>query len=388
MRSYAYRIPRMADAMVFGIASSVPLASRNATEGVCGLMDIYDILRKAVELKCSDVHISVGMPPAVRLNGSLMRISDEPLTSDQTQQFARALLNDEQWQVFQERGEIDFSLSIAGVHRFRVNAYKQRGSCSLAIRLVNLRIPSFEELGLPPVVQEFAYKKSGLVLVTGPTGSGKSTTLAAIVNKINMERAAHVITLEEPIEYLHRHQKSIVNQREVGSDTKSFAAGLRAALRQDPDVILIGEMRDLETISIALTAAETGHLVLSTLHTIGAAKTIDRIIDVFPPHQQQQVRFQLSTVLEGVISQQLIPRKDGTGRVAAVEVMVVTPAIRNLIREGKTYQITNVIQTGARLGMKTMDQALLELYSKGVISREDALVYSVDMEHMKALING
>ncbi|WP_092282070.1 type IV pilus twitching motility protein PilT [Caldicoprobacter faecalis] len=351
-------------------------------------MDIYDILRKAVELKCSDVHISVGMPPAVRLNGSLMRIADEPLTSDQTQQFARALLNDEQWEVFQEKGEIDFSLSIAGVHRFRVNAYKQRGSCSLAIRLVNSRIPSFEELGLPPVVQEFAYKKSGLVLVTGPTGSGKSTTLAAIVNKINMERAVHIITLEEPIEYLHRHQKSIVNQREVGSDTKSFAAGLRAALRQDPDVILIGEMRDLETISIALTAAETGHLVLSTLHTIGAAKTIDRIIDVFPPHQQQQVRFQLSTVLEGVISQQLIPQKDGSGRVAAVEVMVVTPAIRNLIREGKTYQITNVIQTGARLGMKTMDQALLELYSKGVISREDALVYSVDMEHMKALING
>ncbi|MCM8900920.1 type IV pilus twitching motility protein PilT [Caldicoprobacter algeriensis] len=351
-------------------------------------MDIYDILRKAVELKCSDVHISVGMPPAVRLNGSLMRISDEPLTSDQTQQFARALLNDEQWKVFQERGEIDFSLSIAGVHRFRVNAYKQRGSCSLAIRLVNSRIPSFEELGLPPVVQEFAYKKSGLVLVTGPTGSGKSTTLAAIVNKINMERAVHIITLEEPIEYLHRHQKSIVNQREVGSDTKSFAAGLRAVLRQDPDVILIGEMRDLETISIALTAAETGHLVLSTLHTIGAAKTIDRIIDVFPPHQQQQVRFQLSTVLEGVISQQLIPQKDGSGRVAAVEVMVVTPAIRNLIREGKTYQITNVIQTGARLGMRTMDQALLELYSKGVISKEDALVYSVDMEHMKALING
>jgi twitching motility protein PilT len=223
--------------------------------------------------------------------------------------------------------------------------------------------------------------------VTGPTGSGKSTTLAAIVNKINMERAAHVITLEEPIEYLHRHQRSIVNQREVGSDTRTFATGLRAALRQDPDVILIGEMRDLETISIALTAAETGHLVLSTLHTIGAAKTIDRIIDVFPPHQQQQVRFQLSTVLEGVISQQLIPRRDVPGRVAAVEVMVVTPAIRNLIREGKTYQITNVIQTGARLGMRTMDQALLELYRKGMISKEDALVYSVDMEHMRALMN-
>ena len=351
-------------------------------------MDIYEILKKAVELKCSDVHISAGMPPVVRKDGNLLPISGEPLSADQTHQFTRALLNDEQWEAFQDKGEIDFSLSIAGIHRFRVNAYKQRGSCSLAIRLVNLRIPDFEELGLPPVVQEFANRKSGLVLVTGPTGSGKSTTLAAIVNKINMERAAHIITLEEPIEYLHRHQKSIVNQREVGSDTRSFAAGLRAALRQDPDVILIGEMRDLETISTAITAAETGHLVLSTLHTIGAAKTIDRIIDVFPPHQQQQVRFQLSTVLEGVISQQLIPRKDAAGRVVAVEVMVVTPAIRNLIREGKTYQITNAIQTGARLGMRTMDQALLELYNKGLITKEDAVLYAVDAEHMKALING
>ncbi len=350
-------------------------------------MDIYEILKRAVELECSDVHISAGMPPVVRKDGNLMPISGEPLSADQTHRFARALLNDEQWEAFENKGEIDLSLSITGVHRFRVNAYKQRGSCSLAIRLVNLRIPDFEELGLPPVVQEFANRKSGLVLVTGPTGSGKSTTLAAIVNKINMERAAHIITLEEPIEYLHRHQKSIVNQREVGSDTRSFAAGLRAALRQDPDVILIGEMRDLETISIAITAAETGHLVLSTLHTVGAAKTIDRIIDVFPPHQQQQVKFQLSTVLEGVISQQLIPRKDSAGRVAAVEVMVVTPAIRNLIREGKTYQITNAIQTGARLGMKTMDQALLELYKKGLIAKEDALLYAVDTEHMKALLN-
>ena len=349
-------------------------------------MDIYEILKRAVELKCSDVHISAGMPPVVRKDGNLIPISGEPLSADQTQRFTRALLNDEQWKAFQDKGEIDFSLSITGVYRFRVNAYKQRGSCSLAIRLLNLRIPDFEELGLPRVVQEFANRKSGLVLVTGPTGSGKSTTLAAIVNKINTERTAHVITLEEPIEYLHRHQKSIVNQREVGSDTRSFAAGLRAALRQDPDVILIGEMRDLETISIAITAAETGHLVLSTLHTVGAAKTIDRIIDVFPPHQQQQIRFQLSTVLEGVKSQQLIPRKDTAGRVAAVEVMVVTPAIRNLIREGKIYQITNTIQTGARLGMRTMDQALMELYSKGLITKEDALLYAVDAEHIKALM--
>jgi len=350
-------------------------------------MDLYEILKKAVELECSDVHISAGIPPFVRKDGDLISLSGEPLSAEQTHQFARALLNDEQWHAFQDRGEIDFSLSIAGLCRFRVSAYRQRGSCSLAIRLINLKIPDFDELGLPPVVQEFARKKSGLVLVTGPTGSGKSTTLAAIVNKINMERAAHIITLEEPIEYLHCHHKSIVNQREVGSDTKSFATGLRAALRQDPDVILIGEMRDLETISIAITAAETGHLVLSTLHTIGAAKTIDRIIDVFPPYQQQQVKFQLSTVLEGVISQQLIPRKDSEGRVAAVEVMVVTPAIRNLIREGKTYQITNAIQTGARLGMRTMDQALLELYNKGLIAKEDVLLYAVDVQHMKALLN-
>jgi twitching motility protein PilT len=282
---------------------------------------------------------------------------------------------------------MDFSFSISGLHRFRINAFKQRGSYSLAIRLVNSRIPNFEELGLPPIVNEFTKKNSGLIIVTGPTGSGKTTTLASMINKINQERTTHIITLEEPIEYLHRHQRSIVNQREVGSDTKGYAPALRAALRQDPDIILIGEMRDLETIAIALTAAETGHLVFSTLHTVGAAKTIDRIIDVFPPYQQQQVRFQLSTVLQGVISQQLIPNEDGSGRVAAVEIMVITPAIQNLIRESKTHQIPNAIQTGARQGMKTMDQALIDLYREGYISKENAFLYAVDFEYMKNFIN-
>jgi len=349
-------------------------------------MDIYEILRKAVDVKCSDVHISVALPPIVRKNGKLKQLYSERLTPQQTLQFTKQLTNDKQWEILQERGEVDFSYSIAGFHRFRINAFRQRGSYSLVIRLINPDIPEFEELGLPEVIKKFTQKNNGLVLVTGPAGSGKSTTLACLIDRVNRERAAHIVTLEEPIEYLHRSQKSIVNQREIGSDTKSFAAALKAALRQDPDIILVGEMRDLETISIALTAAETGHLVFSTLHTIGTAKTIDRIIDVFPPHQQQQIRFQLSTVLEGVISQQLIPTSDATKRVPAVEVMVVTPAIRNLIREGKTYQIPNIIQTGARLGMKTMDQALLDLYRCGQISEEDAITYSVDVEHMRNLI--
>jgi len=349
-------------------------------------MDIFEILKRAVDEKCSDVHISVGLPPIIRKYGNLVQLYSERLTPQHTEHFARQLMTDKQWMSLQEKGEVDFSYSISGIHRFRINAFRQRGSYSLVVRLINPNIPEFKDLGLPEVIKEFTQKKNGLVLVTGPAGSGKTTTLACLIDMINRERAAHIITLEEPIEYLHRSRKSIVNQREIGSDTRSFAVALKAALRQDPDIILVGEMRDFETISIALTAAETGHLVISTLHTIGSAKTIDRIIDVFPPHQQQQIRFQLSTVLEGVVSQQLIPSKDGSSRVAAVEVMVVTPAIRNLIREGKTYQIPNIIQTGARLGMRTMDQALLELFKSGKISKENALTYSMDMEHMKNLV--
>jgi twitching motility protein PilT len=252
--------------------------------------------------------------------------------------------------------------------------------------LVASRIPDPEELGLPISVTELAKKNRGLILVTGPTGSGKSTTLASLINMINQQRGDHILTLEDPIEYLHRHNKSIVNQREIGHDSQSYANALRAALRQDPDVILVGEMRDLETISIAITAAETGHLVLSTLHTIGAAKTIDRVIDIFPPFQQQQIRVQMSTVLEAVISQQLIPKKDKQGRVAAIEVMIANPAIRNLIREGKSHQITSIIQTGMKYGMQTMDHSLADLYKKGVISREEAVMYAVDQDVLSRML--
>lgn len=256
----------------------------------------------------------------------------------------------------------------------------------MAIRIIPLRIPTIEELGLPPIVKELARLPRGLILVTGPTGSGKSTTLASMVNLINEERNCHILTLEDPIEYLHKHNKSIVNQREIGSDTNSFANALRAALRQDPDVILVGEMRDLDTISIALTAAETGHLVLSTLHTIGAAKTIDRIIDVFPPHQQQQVRIQFSSVIQAIISQQLLPRYNGDGRVAAFEIMVATPAIRNLIREEKIHQIDTLIQTSGKRGMQTMDNSLLELHNKGVISRDTVLNQAVNLDIIRRYI--
>jgi twitching motility protein PilT len=279
-----------------------------------------------------------------------------------------------------ETGEIDFSYSISNVGRFRVNAFKQRGSYAMVLRIIPLRIPSMEELGLPKVTDELTKLPRGLILVTGPTGSGKTTTLASVINKINSERRCHIVTLEDPLEYLHSHKKSIVNQREVGSDTESFANALRGALREDPDVILVGEMRDLETISIAITAAETGHLVLSTLHTNGAAKTIDRIVDVFPPYQQQQIRVQLAAVIEAVISQQLLPKASGKGRVAAHEVMVASPAIRNLIREGKIHQIDTVIQTSSALGMQTMDTSLVNLYRRGEITKETAIsqAYNID----------
>jgi len=349
-------------------------------------MTLNELLHIAAQHKCSDMHITVGIPPVMRKHGSFVSIGDKALSAEDTKFLAEQILNRDQSEALNGNGEVDLAISIEGGYRFRVNVFLQRGSHSLALRLLNASIPSLSDLGLPETVSRLADKNRGLVLVTGPTGSGKSTTLACMIDKINRERDEHIITLEEPIEYLHSHKKSIINQRAVGEDTKSFAAALRAALRQDPDVILIGEMRDLETISIALTAAETGHLVFSTLHTVGAAKTIDRVIDVFPPHQQQQIRTQLSTVLQGVISQQLIPRKDGKGRSAAVEVMVATPAVRNLIREGKTYQIPNVMLTSLAQGMKTMDQAILELYRDRTILAEDALAYAMDTDHVRKSI--
>lgn len=349
-------------------------------------MDIHELLKKSADLGASDLHITVGLPPISRVHGHLQKLTDVSLTPQDTERYVKTLLKEEQIKKLEELGEIDFSVSVFGKYRYRINAYKQRNSYAAAMRLVESKISSFQELGLPSIISEFCNKNRGLILVTGPTGSGKSTTLAAMIDKMNSTRDCHILTLEDPIEYLHKHKKSIVNQREIGNDSKSYSNALRSALRQDPDIILIGEMRDLETIGIALTAAETGHLVLSTLHTIGAAKTIDRIIDVFPPYQQQQIRTQLSMTLQGVISQQLIPRSDKKGRIAAIEIMMASPAIRNLIREGKTPQINNVIMTSARMGMCTMDNSIAKYYQEGKISMDEAMLHCTDFEYLKRLI--
>lgn len=353
-------------------------------------MDITDLMKTvAGDENISDLHLTVNSKPIIRHNGDLEEYEafPEPLKYKELQNIARSLMGDEQWEKFQEMGEIDFSYSIPGVSRFRVNAYFQRGAISLAIRVIPTRIPTIEELGLPEVIKELALQRQGLVLCTGPTGSGKSTTLAAMINEINETRKCHIITLEDPIEYLHHHKKSLVHQREIGSDTRSFANALRASLRQDPDIILVGEMRDLETISIALKAAETGHLVLTTLHTNDAPQTVDRIIDVFPPHQQQQIRIQLASVLNGIISQQLLPRWDGRGRVAAMEILIGTPAVRNLIRDEKGHQLNTAMQTGAKYGMITMDNYLLYLFEQGLISEETLLQRARNREFVKKRIN-
>lgn len=347
-------------------------------------MNIIDLMEQAVTAKASDIHLTVKVPPMMRVDGVLVPMPErEVLDVDTIKDLVYSFLTDAQIKKLEDIGEIDISYSQRSIGRFRINAYRQRGSVSAALRIVNNRIPTLEELGLPDSVYELTKKKRGLILVTGPTGSGKSTTLASMIDIINSERNEHILTLEDPIEYLHQHNKSIVNQREVGDDTNNFAKGLRAALRQDPDVILVGEMRDLETIATAITAAETGHLVLSTLHTLGGGKTIDRIIDVFPPHQQEQIRVQLASVLEGIISQQLIIKSSGTGRVGAFEVLLATSAVKNMIREGKTYQIPSVIQTGSKYGMVSMDQALESLYKHGEISKEKALFYAFDPDNLK-----
>lgn len=343
-------------------------------------MKILEILKIAVDAGASDVHLTVASPPIMRVNGKLIKIGSVKLFQDDTKVLIQEILTEKQIELFEERGEIDFSYSNPGLGRFRVNIYKQRGSYSMALRLVSMTIPSMESLRLPLVLKELAAKQRGLILVTGPTGSGKSTTLAAMIDHMNKTRNEHIMTIEDPIEYLHKHEMSVVNQREIGHDSQSFANALRAALRQDPDIIQVGEMRDLETISTAITAAETGHLVLSTLHTIGAAKTVDRIIDVFPPHQQQQVRIQFASVIEAVISQQILPKADGSGRVAAFEIMIANPAVRNLIREGKTHQIQTVIQTGSTVGMLTMDASLMDLYKKRLIDLPTLKKYAIDAE--------
>lgn len=337
-----------------------------------------ELIVQANNLRASDLHLSAGAPPTIRVDGVLLPLNNTKYMPDDIQTIVNSILDDRHKKLMDDNGEVDFAYSMPRVGRYRVNVFRQRDSLSLAARILNFRIPTPQELGIPDTVVSMCDKKRGLVLITGATGSGKSTTLASLINIINQKYAHHIITLEDPIEYLHRHNKSIVNQREMGSDSNNYAAALRAALRQDPDVILVGEMRDLETISTAITAAETGHLVFSTLHTVGSANTIDRIIDVFPPYQQQQIRTQLAEVLECVVSQQLIPRASGTGRAAALEVMIVNSAIRNHIRESKTFQIPTVMQTNRKSGMCTMDDALLDLYHSQIITRDNALAFAQD----------
>ena len=351
------------------------------------MYDLSEILIHSVECRASDIHLSVGRAPNYRIDGVLHTEGEEKLKPDDVKNLIMPLLDERHKRELEESGQTDFAHAIPGVGRFRVNVFKQRGTLASVMRALPFEIPEPDKLGIPPEVVAVTEKKRGLVLVTGPTGSDKSTTLASLIQVINRTRADHIITLEDPIEYLHKHDKSIVNQREIGSDTENYAKALRAALREDPDVILVGEMRDLETISTAITAAETGHLVLSTLHTIGADKTIDRIIDVFPPDQQQQVRIQLAAVLECVVSQQLLKRSDGQGRVAALEVLFANNAVRNLIREGKTFQIASIIQTSKRFGMQMMDDALYDLYMQRMVDGETVISYAQDPVTMNKKIN-
>lgn len=347
-------------------------------------MELFELLETAVQEKASDLHLTVGRPPMIRIYGELVPISGkEILSNNLIVELISPILDENRKQILLRTGQVDFSYGMPRIARFRVNVFRQRGAFSAVMRTIPTEIPLLDSLGVPEVIKSFAEKSRGLVLVTGPTGSGKTTTLAALIDLVNENRNCHILTLEDPIEYLHRHKLSIINQREIGTDTDSFANGLRAALREDPDVILVGEMRDLETIQTALTAAETGHLVFATLHTNDVAQTIDRVIDVFPPHQQTQIRMQLALALQGIIAQQLIPRIDQPGRVLATEVLVVTSAARNVIREGKTYQLPTILQTGGKLGMHTLDNKLKMLYEQRMISLQEVLLRCSDAEEFR-----
>ncbi len=352
-------------------------------------MHIDDLLRMTVTMGASDLHLKVGGVPVLRINGQLIPQDEmSTMTSQDMKQIFEEVTTDGQRNSFADELELDFAYQVSDIGRFRINASLQGGTISLACRPVRTQIPSIEALGLPEVCKSLVLKPSGLIVVTGPTGCGKSTTLAAMINYLNEKERRKIITIEDPIEFVYQDKKCLFSQRELGTDTWSFTNALKYALRQDPNVILVGEMRDLGTMAAALAAAETGHLVLTTLHTPSAHQAIDRFIDVFPAHQQQQVRTQLSTVLQGVFYQSLVPRSDGSGRIAAVEVMLANTAVRNLIREGKTYQLLNIIQTGAQYGMQTLDQALLALYRNGIISREEVLARSVNVEELEGVLGG
>jgi twitching motility protein PilT len=351
------------------------------------MASIYDLLKTMIEKGASDLHVTTGSPPRLRIDGKLVPLDHPSLAPTETKALCYSILTDAQKHRFEENNELDLSFGVKGLSRFRGNVFMQRGAVAGAFRTIPFEIKTFRDLGLPEIVNELVKRPRGLILVTGPTGSGKSTTLAAMVDRINSERQDHIITVEDPIEYLHGHKKCLINQREVNADTMSFKAALRYILRQDPDVALIGEMRDLETIEAALTVAETGHLTLATLHTNSAVQTINRIIDVFPPHQQEQIRVQLSFVLEGVLSQQLIAKKSGKGRALVVELLVPNVAIRNLIREDKIHQIYSMMQTGqSKFGMQTMNQSLLDVYTKGQITYEDAIARSPVPEEMVTIL--
>ncbi len=352
-------------------------------------MELNELLRIMVEKKASDLHLRAGSRPILRINDELIPLEEvEPLTSSEVKKLAYSIMTDEQKKIYEKEHELDIGYSVSNVGRFRLNIFQQRGTVDIALRMIPFTIPKFEDLNLPPVLSKLSEQPRGLVIVTGTTGSGKSTTLAAMINYINTNQKSHIITVEDPIEFLHRDKMSIVSQRELGADTKSFATALKYIMRQDPDVILIGEMRDLETMSAALTAAQLGHLVLSTLHTIDASSTVTRIIDLFPPHQQNQVRLQLSDTLKGVISQRLLPLADGEGLIPAVEVMVVTPYIKKLIAENKLSEINKAIQQGEYYGMQTFNQSLVTLYKEGKVTLEDAKENATSPEEFMMNVKG
>ncbi len=367
---------------------TVPIAVPAAAARPLPLDDAHidDLLRVMHEKGSSDLHMAVGIPPVIRVDGALVPVPYDKVSPQDSQRLIYDILTDEQIQAFETNLELDFSYQLARIARFRVNVFRDKGNVASAFRQIPQRIPTTKDLGLPAVVEELTRLPRGLVLVTGPTGSGKSTSLAAMINQINLESSKHIITIEDPIEYLHTHRYSVINQREVGQDTKAFKNALRAALREDPDVILVGEMRDLETMQMAVSAAETGHLVFATLHTNSAATSVERIVDSFPPGQQEQVRLQLSNNLQAILCQQLIPRANQPGRVCCMEIMRASPAIRNLIRESKAHQITSMIQTSANVGMQTMDQGLRDLFVRGVISLDEAMTRAMNPQELEKMI--
>lgn len=350
-------------------------------------MQIDSLLKEAVKRNASDLHLTVGVPPILRIDGSLIKMDKEQIKREDVENICRHLLSDEKYHTYEKCGEVDSSYVIPEFGLFRVNCYRQRGVAGVAVRVLNNKVFSLEELELPSTLADMARCDRGLILVTGPTGSGKSTTMAAMANLVNEEKELHIVTLEDPIEYFHKHKKSVITQREIGRDSGSFPNALRAALRQDPDVIMIGEMRDLETIAIAVTAAETGHLVMGTLHTSDAAQSVERIIDSFPHVQQQQIRVQLANSLIGIVSQRLIRRKNGKGRIAAVEILKCNAAVRNLIREGKVHQLNSIMQISNKHGMQTMDKHLQMLCDNGSISKQDSIMYAKDKESMTSYLN-